>query len=332
MEHISIFNYEAFYLDFLEGNLNEEDTLLLLNFLEQHPELKVDNDTFALLETNDPILSEEFKAGLKQISFNDTRITTANVEQFMIAETEGLLSSQKQNELSLFIGSTQTYIKDRKLFAASHLRPDLSIFYDNKGDLKKRKTIALWPIISFAAAASIAAFFFIVQPSSEPNVVSGIEKEIQDKDSSVIQIKSNENKEQIREKSAPNTSTAHATSETIQLTVLNSQTTPKVPKNIDPLKVRKVNKINSIAADQELVPNRSTTNHSNISFANQTKDPSDYASLGFQDMKNPIKPITNRLSDIVEQEVDFRTAKTSDRNSGGFYLKIGKLEISHKKH
>jgi hypothetical protein len=59
---------------------------------------------------------------------------------------------------------------------------------------------------------------------------------------------------------------------------------------------------------------------------------SDYASLGFQEMNNPIKPVTSRLGDLVNQEVDFRTAKASEKNSGGFYLKIGKFELSHKKH
>ena len=44
MEKISIFNYEAYYLDLLEGNLSEEDTALLLDFLEQHPHLKLDHE------------------------------------------------------------------------------------------------------------------------------------------------------------------------------------------------------------------------------------------------------------------------------------------------
>ncbi|MDP5012056.1 MAG: hypothetical protein NWQ47_12565 [Crocinitomicaceae bacterium] len=58
----------------------------------------------------------------------------------------------------------------------------------------------------------------------------------------------------------------------------------------------------------------------------------DVAYMGFQDMKNPIKPITKRLGDVVKQEVDFRAAKTTSERSGGFYFKIGKLEVSHRKH
>jgi hypothetical protein len=58
----------------------------------------------------------------------------------------------------------------------------------------------------------------------------------------------------------------------------------------------------------------------------------DYTVLGVQDMNNPIKPITNRIGDLVKQDVDFRTAKATEKNSGGFYIKIGKFELSHKKH
>jgi hypothetical protein len=49
-------------------------------------------------------------------------------------------------------------------------------------------------------------------------------------------------------------------------------------------------------------------------------------------MSNPIKPITKKIAEVTNEEIDFRSAKPSKKNSGGFFLKIGSLEISHKKH
>jgi hypothetical protein len=49
-------------------------------------------------------------------------------------------------------------------------------------------------------------------------------------------------------------------------------------------------------------------------------------------MSNPIQPITSRLGTAIKKEIDFRAAKPSKHTSGGFYLKIGKLEVSHQKH
>ena len=42
MEQLNIHNYEAFYLDFLEGNLNEEETSQLFCFLDENPSLKIE--------------------------------------------------------------------------------------------------------------------------------------------------------------------------------------------------------------------------------------------------------------------------------------------------
>ena len=34
MEKITTYNYEAFYLDYLEGNLNENEQVMLFDFLD----------------------------------------------------------------------------------------------------------------------------------------------------------------------------------------------------------------------------------------------------------------------------------------------------------
>jgi hypothetical protein len=67
MERISIFNYEAFYLDYLEGRLNQEDSALLLLFLESHPELIVEDglDSFAIDEN--VVLNPKIKNSLKEV-------------------------------------------------------------------------------------------------------------------------------------------------------------------------------------------------------------------------------------------------------------------------
>jgi hypothetical protein len=138
MEKISIFNYEAFYLDHLEGNLNAEDTALLLAFLEEHPELKVEDDDFPMLEEEGLQLDAQFKSDLKQIAFNETTITTENIEKFMIAEAEGLLSNQKIKEMDQFIGDNSSLRRSRALFIATRLKPDHSIIFTDKDSSAKK--------------------------------------------------------------------------------------------------------------------------------------------------------------------------------------------------
>jgi hypothetical protein len=56
----------------------------------------------------------------------------------------------------------------------------------------------------------------------------------------------------------------------------------------------------------------------------------DVAWVPIDEMKNPIQPVTSKLSSTLNTPVDFRTAKASRRKGGGFYLKIGKLQVSHQ--
>ena len=55
---ITIENYEAFYLDYLEGNLSGETLVAFEAFLAAHPELSVDDDALVTL----PVSEESFDA------------------------------------------------------------------------------------------------------------------------------------------------------------------------------------------------------------------------------------------------------------------------------
>ena len=49
-------------------------------------------------------------------------------------------------------------------------------------------------------------------------------------------------------------------------------------------------------------------------------------------MSNPIKPITSFISKKTNTNVDFGTKKASKSKKGGFFVKIGKFEVSRNKH
>jgi hypothetical protein len=56
----------------------------------------------------------------------------------------------------------------------------------------------------------------------------------------------------------------------------------------------------------------------------------EYSYLGFNEMENPIVPITNKLSNLIKTDVDFRTAKPTKKHSGGIYIKVGKFVFSRQ--
>jgi hypothetical protein len=329
MERISIFNYEAFYLDLLEGNLSEKDTVLLFEFLDKHPELKLEDETLMTLNDEPPKLDEQFKSGLKQIEFNSTTITPDNEEQFMIAETEGLLSETKLKELDQYVGADRDRNKMRRTYAVIKLKPDVRVVFSDKDSLKRSRRIALWPVISFAAAACAAVLFLLWDPADSALTVQANQS---------VAHQDQKDQQQNSEQNDDSAVSDETSSQPVQVAVVGMQEaagdTPATaaavadhPQRIDHLSLKKADILPEKNSDLEIVP----TTWSKPQHVQQDASKNDYTVLGFDDMNNPIKPITNRLSDVVKQEVDFRTAKPTEKRSGGFYVKIGKFELSHRK-
>ena len=82
---INIENYQAYFLDFVEGNLTEKERQEVIDFIALHPELKSELDEFeniSLEEFNNetPLPKINLK---KEISLND-----------LIAYTENLLDNE----------------------------------------------------------------------------------------------------------------------------------------------------------------------------------------------------------------------------------------------
>lgn len=331
MERISIFNYEAFYLDFLEGNLSEEDTALLLAFLEAHPELKVEMDSFPLLEETPLALDAKFKTDLKQISFDLDAITAQNVEQFMIAELEGLLSDKKKRELDQFIGQDAGLIKAKKIIGLTTLEANTSLVFADKASLKRSKRIVLWPYISIAAAASVALFFFVWNPSSNgiDQAINPIAKNKDPKTITTNPVKTDPADSTVYAPSHKNKIIEEQAVEAENKLILASLDKPRtVRPSLGNLTVKEAKTLASKRRDLNVIENASSAK---TIVPPTPESNNDYALVGFDEMNNPISPITNRLASAVKQEVDFRSAKATEKRSGGFYLKIGKLEISHRK-
>ncbi len=60
-------NYEAFFLDYYDGNLPAEQVAVLLLFVEQHPELKEEFESFENITLEDlPSIGFDNKSSLKK--------------------------------------------------------------------------------------------------------------------------------------------------------------------------------------------------------------------------------------------------------------------------
>jgi len=350
MERISIFNYEGFYLDFLEGTLSEEDTSLLFAFLKLHPELVVELDDLPIIDKSLVKIDSSFLERLKQTDLASDKITVANAESFMIASFEGQLFESKETELLILLNANPSLATEFAQIQQLKLMADESIVYPDKGALIQRKKIVLWPFV--AAAASVLIFFFAYQgfqstEHSVENLTANSDPKMKKTESLETHkdslVDDNSNKQKIQEDKINNGSIAFNDKSLNQKndlnvvkpsTILNENSTQFVNKNAlkKDLEIARINK-KDVKLNQtkspEFIEVSSEKNHEEIAQANHPKT-MEYSTVGMNDMKNPIKPITNRLSKLIKTEIDLRTAQGNSSKRKGFYLKIGKFEIERK--
>lgn len=177
MEKITTYNYEAYYLDYLEGNLDENGKLMLFNFLDANPilksELELDDDVLNFtLSTKKDSLTRFEKEDLKHFDCKEGEICFQNVNDLIVAEVEKEISAEKKIALNEFIVEHDLQ-KSRDYFYATKLRADLNEVYPNKEELKKKGTIIpLFAKIVSAAAVTLLVFNLVYQSGNSSEIYS----------------------------------------------------------------------------------------------------------------------------------------------------------------
>lgn len=335
MEKISIFNYEAYYLDYLEGNLSEEDSALLLAFLEANPDLKLeDEDLDNRLESPSELLDSKSKSGLLQYGEED-EVTLDSIEFFMISAKEGILSPAKEAEVFAFLDAHPKVEKDWLIYQHTTLEADSSIRYADKEELKQ-KTAVLWPYVSFAAAASVAALIMFWPAGGTQVSETGLgylAGNLRSVNSTTfvghehpgISIGGNT---QVTDVQAGNPNNANTL--TLDNYYAENRQTP-----VNSLNHRPAGSVLAAFNDIELQPIAKTTFAQDENAANGNvlqNENSDMASARELEMHNPIEPFTRFVGEKTNTDIEFRKSDKGAEGNKGFYLKIGKFELSRKKH
>lgn len=140
-------NYEAYFLDYHEGQLSPEMVEEVMMFVDQNPELKNVFDEFeAVSLVADGDIVFERKSSLKKNQvFATSQVNELNFEEFLVNETEGLLNPEQLASIEEFISINPQFEKDRRLFALAHLSTDDEIVFEAKDSLKQ-KAISVGPI------------------------------------------------------------------------------------------------------------------------------------------------------------------------------------------
>jgi len=158
-------NFEAYMLDYLEGNLDPLLTADLMAFLAENPAyekyLPDYGGSISLSDTYEYTEKDLLKRGFSNLP----GVTPGNFDEFCIAACEGLLDNSDRNRLTDFIAQHPDKQHELDLYRKIKLQPDTSVLFTGKSKLKRpNATPAKLRYFYYAmgVAASLALLIMLV--------------------------------------------------------------------------------------------------------------------------------------------------------------------------
>ena len=174
MSKITRNNYEEFFIDYFDGNLDNHQVAELMLFLAQNSDLDKEFNQFEYVELKDEKISFDFKKSLKK---QDDTITGSIFTDRCIDKIENNLDEEQlidfNNEIKFDIPKRIEFEK----FKQTIIKPDLSIKYSEKNKLKKTtvfKSTKLKSIYQYAAIiVAIVLSYTLIENNTEFKQISG---------------------------------------------------------------------------------------------------------------------------------------------------------------
>jgi len=154
-------NYEPYFIDYLEGNLDVSLVDDFIEFLTKNPDLKEELSMFSPVAIEPATL--EF--GKKDLLYKERFDLESEFDKAAVASLEGDLNPVDKAELEAYISKHPEKMRELKLFGHTRLVPDESVIFQKKNALYKTTTLKAIFYWSGRAAAvlviALLAYFFI---------------------------------------------------------------------------------------------------------------------------------------------------------------------------
>ncbi|MEI6275032.1 MAG: hypothetical protein WCP08_03530 [Prolixibacteraceae bacterium] len=149
-------NYEIWFLDYLEGRLDEMKSEELRLFLVSQPDLAEELEAFSPALSADSNIVYPDKELLKKEQYNDPVF----FETVTVAAMEGDLNEAEFHSLEKWLMNNPAQQKFFGELKSTKLKPDLQITFQAKNMLKKKIALStIWMRMAAVAALFLLAFF-----------------------------------------------------------------------------------------------------------------------------------------------------------------------------
>lgn len=313
MSKINIHNYEAYLLDFSEGNLTDELQMELELFLIQHPELDINLSDLALVTLNEESISFSNKKNLKK-----TDSDLVSEDQF-VAYIESQLSAAEKREIEKSCSKNPLLSKELALFQKTILVADSSIVYPNKNELKRQPKV-IWfhfSTIQYAAAACVLFLIglFVLWPKEHANNNSNLATNSNNVIKQNITVKNENPMAPIKQQSSNTITEENAIAfQKSNTTIIKSQNTD--PKNT-----------NTLLANTLISNNNQNNNSKKDSIAKlpveQNSTPNNEILIALNTSPN-IKKQNNTVVQVISENDDEPLALNTEKKKKGIWAVASK--------
>ncbi|MCL3780237.1 hypothetical protein EMN47_07505 [Prolixibacteraceae bacterium JC049] len=165
-------NYEAYLIDYLEGNLKDDECQIVEDFLSQNPDIQEELEGLSevTLFTDDVVFSE--KNTLKK-GFDDEEVN----DEYCIAYMEGDLDPIENVRFESHLKKSNDTQRNLALFEKTKIVADGNVVFANKKRLKKY-SVFYYASRSVAAAAVIAMVAVGINSLEETQPVIPVKKPV----------------------------------------------------------------------------------------------------------------------------------------------------------
>ena len=175
-------NYEAYFLDFVEGNLSVALQKELDLFLIQNPELKAELQEFEMIVLDSEDVSN---TSLKNSLFREETTGLVELDYLMVSEIEGSITKEEKMKLNSLMAESPSIQKDFIAYQKTKLVPSEKVEFPNKSSLIKKegKVIYFFRYAAAVAAAILALVWFNINSPEErynPRTAQKIILELED--------------------------------------------------------------------------------------------------------------------------------------------------------
>ncbi|WP_139279549.1 hypothetical protein [Tangfeifania diversioriginum] len=151
-------NYEPYFLDYLEGNLDENLVDEFLEFLKENPDLK---EELSMMDTA-PLDADAIFFSKKEKLYKNKFDSEKEFNRAAVALVEGDLSDSEKEEFDNYLLKHPEKQKEIELFQHTKLQPDKTVVFAHKNKLYRRspgRTIYMWSLRVAAVFVVALAFY-----------------------------------------------------------------------------------------------------------------------------------------------------------------------------